>query len=386
MATRRENGAGTEPKQEANGRWSLKVSYRDVETDELKRTTIRGKSQGEVLEKKKDFLRNVENGVKPNTNKILFKDWLVTWLETYKASSVTAKSYYNYENIVKNHIRDSDLGKIALNKIKRSDIQKFINAKTKELSPGTVGHVRAVIADALHVAEIDRMIIVSPCKDIQMPKRKQKEINPFSMEEAKKLLQAAEPGSMLHAIIFTGLHTGMRRGEIVGLRWDDIDFKAGKITIRQQSKIEPGKDEGKSKVILGTLKTESAYRTIPMEKNLAKVLTSYKAKQAEEKLAAGEAYLANGLVFAWPDGSIINPSTISARFKYLIQSLDIQYRTFHELRHTFASIGISRGMSIKTVSKIMGHAKIDETLDTYGHLLPGDMEGVMSVVAAFFEA
>lgn len=123
-----------------------------------------------------------------------------------------------------------------------------------------------------------------------------------------------------------------------------------------------------------------------MNKSLSEVLKKHKKQQAKEKLAAGEAYENNGLIFAWEDGTPISPNTAGKRFEKIMKSCsDISKRTMHDLRHSFASIAISKGMSIKTISAILGHQNIQETLGTYGHLLPGDMEAVMDEIEAFYQ-
>ena len=379
MAGRRENGAGTRPKQGANGRWWQQISFTNPETDEPGRTTIRGATEGEVKQKAKEFLKAIENGVKPSTNKVLFQDWLVTWLEVNKKNSVEVGSYDSYECIVNKHMKNSDLGKTELGKVSRSGIQKFINNKAETFSANYTKLMKIIIADALKVAEMDKQILVSPCKGIKLPKVNKKDVTPLTPEDAKRLLAAAEPGSLLHGIIFTALRTGMRRGEVLGLQWDCIDFTAGTITVKQQAK----KDNGK--IVIGVTKTETSNRVIPLEKKLAEVLKSHKAKQAAEKLALGEAYENNNMVFAEPDGSIIAPVNLSRRFTQLVENTELERCTFHDLRHTFASVAISQRMSIKTISVILGHANISITLDTYGHLLPGDMETVIDTVAAFYD-
>ena len=382
MAKRRENGAGTRPKQGGNGRWYQQISFVNPETDEPDRTTIRGATEGEVKQKAKDFLKAIENGVKPSIKKLLFQDWLVTWLEVNKKNSVESGSFALYERIVNNHIKGSTLGKLELGKVKRADIQKFINSKAEKLGAGYITLMKVVISDSLKVAEMDKQILVSTCKGIKLPKIGKKDVTPLTTDNVKKLLAVAEPGTTLYSIIFMALRTGMRRGEIAGLQWDCIDFTAGTITIKQQAKY----DGTLKNVVLGKTKTETSNRVIPLEKTLAEVLKSHKAKQAQEKLLAGEAYQNNKMVFAEPDGSIIVPTNISQRFKKITKIAEIPQFTFHDLRHTFASIAISRGLSIKTVSTMLGHAKINMTLDTYGHLLPGDMEAVIDAVAAFYEA
>ena len=383
---RRENGAGTEPKQEVNGRWSLQISYRDVETDEPKRTTIRGASQGEVLEKKKAFLKAIASGVKPNNKKTTLLDWLNTWLEVNKKSAVADRTYFGLRNIIIKHITGSDLSKISLDKVKRVDIQKFLNEKAGSVAPGFLLNIKLVLSDALNVAEIDSLIVKTPCKNIKLPKVEVKKINPLSREEVTVLLNIAGTGTMLYVIIFLALRTGMRIGEVLGIRWEDIDFKKKVITVRQQAKIEPTKEKLEERLILGTLKTDSSYRTIPLDTKLAEELKRYKTEQAKGKLLMGESYKKLNLVFAEADGSIVSPQTIKSRFSSIMNKTGIPRRTFHELRHTFASVAISQGISINAISKTLGHSKTSTTLDVYGHLLPGDIESVIHAVATFYDS
>jgi len=378
---RRENGAGTEPKQGTNGRWWLKVSYHDPNTDDLKRTTIRGASQGEVIAKKKELFKRIEAGVNPAKKGTTFQEWLDTWLEVNKQNVVTGKTYTIYKTIVDHHVKGTKLGKMLLEKIKRADLQKYFNEKCADISPTYLSSIKVLIADALNVAELDSMIMKNPCKNLKLPPVVKEEINPLNPGEIKILLDAAGAGSMLYNIVFCALHTGMRRGEICGLRWQDIDFNKKHITVRQQAKTDPTKEEW---LILGTLKTSAAYRTIPMDKRLTEVLKWHQAKQNKTKDEFGEAYNDLGLVFCMPAGDIIPPNTIGSRFSRLIIKSKIPKRTFHQLRHTFASVAISQGLNIKAVSAILGHEKTSTTLDIYGHLMPGDAETVIKAVAAYY--
>lgn len=380
---KRENGAGTEPKQEANGRWSLKISYRDPETDELKRTTIRGASRGEVLNKKKDFSKSIEVGVKPTTKKLSLSDWLDSWLEVNKKGVVSNKSYLIYKTIVNTHIKGTKLGAIAIDKIKRVDIQKFLNEKGKSLAPSYLEDIKIVIADALNIAEIDRLIITNPCKNIKLPPVEKKEINPLNQQEIKSLLDVAGSGSLMYNIIFFTLHTGVRLGEACGLKWCDVDYKKKQIYVRQQAKVDDN-GEGERKLILGTLKTKASYRTIPIGNRVIEVLKWHKAQQDRLIGEFGESYNNLDLVFCEPEGNIVNPTTTGTRFSRIMAKTPIEKRTFHQLRHTFASIAVSLGLNIKAISAVLGHEKTSTTLDIYGHLLPGDTETVIQSVAAYY--
>lgn len=378
MRNRRENGAGTEPKQEENGRWSLKVSYRDPDTGDLKRTTIRGVSQGEVLTKKKDFLKSIDLGVKPNIKKVTLYDWMMIWLEVNKKGSVSGKSYTIYKTIVLHHIKGTTIGKMMLDKVKRVDIQKFLNEKSQVLSPGYLAQVKVVIADAFNVAEMDKMILHNPCKKLKLPPVPRQDINPFNQKEIQLLLDTAGHGSFMYNIIYLALHTGMRRGEICGLKWTDINFTKKSIMVIQQAKIEGGE------LILGSLKTKSSLRPIPIGPRVIEMLKWHKAQQDKVKKELGEAYTDLDLVFCEPDGNIKTPNTVGTRFARIMEKTPVPNRTFHQLRHTFASVAISQGLNIKAVSAVLGHNKTSTTLDVYGHLLPGDTETITQAVADYY--
>jgi integrase len=378
MAERRENGAGTEPKQAANGRWWLKISYHDPDTDELKRTTIRGTSQGDVLAKKKDFLKSIDLGVKPNAKKLTLQEWMDTWLEVNKKGSVSVKSYTIYKTIVDLHIKGTTVGKMSLDKVRRADLQKFMNEKGEKVAPSYLDKIRVVISDAFNVAEMDKMILSSPCKKLKLPQIEKEEINPLNQDEIKILLDTAGAGSFMYNVIFLALHTGMRRGEVLGLKWADVDFKKKQITVRQQAKVEAGH------VVLGSLKTKSSYRTIPIGTRLIEVLKWHKAQQEKLKKDLGDAYNKLDLVFSEPTGDVIHPNTVGSRFCRIMDKAPIPYRTIHQLRHTFASVAISQGLNIKAISAVLGHEKTSTTLDIYGHLLPGDTESITQAVAAYY--
>lgn len=383
MAERRENGAGTEPKQDANGRWWLKISYRDPDTGDLKRTTIRGASQGEVINKRKDFYKSIDAGVKPVRKKLTLQDWLDTWLEVNKKGVVTNKSYVIYKTVVNTHIKDSKLGAMTLDKIKRVDVQRFLNEKGKKVAPSYLAQIKVVLADAFNIAEIDRLIMVTPCKNIKLPQVEQKEVNPLSQDEIKLLLDTAGPGSLMYNIIFLTLHTGMRLGEVCGLKWADIDYKHKRISVKQQAKVDDTGD-GERKLILGPLKTKASYRTIPIGNRVIEVLKWHTAQQGRLIGEFGDSYNDLGLVFCEPEGNIITPNTIGTRFSRIMDRTPIEKRTFHQLRHTFASVAISQGLNIKAISAVLGHEKTSTTLDIYGHLLPGDTETITQAVAAYF--
>jgi len=190
--------------------------------------------------------------------------------------------------------------------------------------------------------------------------------------EARRLLEAAR-GDRLEAFYVLALHTGMRRGELLGLKWADVDLDTSTIRVRRTlTRTENGK-----RVALGEPKTKKSRRTVRLTPVATDALGRHRARQAEEKLKAGELYADQDLVFADEGGGLINPSNLRQRsFASLLRRAfgeggDATRITFHDLRHTCASLLFQRNVHPKFVQELLGHASVAITLDTYSHMLPG---------------
>jgi len=207
----------------------------------------------------------------------------------------------------------------------------------------------------------------NPADAVKAPIPSTKEMRPLSAQEARKLLEAA-CGNRLEALYVLAIHTGMRRGELLGLRWDDIDLDSSSIRVRRTlTRPENGK-----RFALGKPKTKKSCRTVRLTQRAVEALKRHRARQAEEKLKAGSLYQDQGLVFASVNGGLINPSNLRQRsFASLLKRADLPHITFHDLRHTCASLLFQRNVHPKFVQELLGHASVAITLDTYSHMLPG---------------
>jgi integrase len=196
-------------------------------------------------------------------------------------------------------------------------------------------------------------------------------MRPLSAPEARRLLEAAsEAGDHLEALYVLALHTGMRRGELLGLKWEDVDLDGYVVRVRRTlTRVENGK-----RLALGEPKTKKSRRTVRLTKRAVEALKRHRARQAEEKLKVGYLYQDQGLVFAGEVGNLINPSNLRQRsFAPLLEraGLGDQRITFHDLRHTCASLLFQKNVHSKLVQELLGHASVAITLDTYSHMLPG---------------
>ncbi|MEN6565294.1 MAG: site-specific integrase [Veillonellales bacterium] len=377
MAVRRENGAGTKPRfDESRCRWWQKISYTD-NAGVKRRKTIYGGSEGECKQNAKTFIKNVDDGLNVSAEKMTVKQWLITWLKTYKKPALEITSYAAYEHQVDYHIIPK-LGGITLKNLKRVQIQEFFNEKAKSLSPGTLELIKAILVNALNMAVIDGYILKSPAVSIKLPAVKGKSVKPLSKDEISKLLKAAS-GKRIYSLIYLAVYTGMRKGELAALKWSDVDLKGRKIHVRNGVKY----NRTEKKYQIGSTKTPAAVRDIPISKAAVAELKKHKARQSKERLALGDDYGNNNLVFATEDGGVWSLNSVALQFSALVKQSGIDKRTFHDLRHTFASICISQKVNIKALSEYLGHSNITITYDVYGHLLPGDKEDISDTITNY---
>lgn len=378
---KRESGVGTEIKWlEDKQLFCQRFGYKD-KTGRNRVKAIYGKSKGEVIEKRKAWQKDLEAGLDIDTAKMTFASWLDRWLEVYKKGTVEVTSYDMYQRYITTHIQETAIGNTKLQDLNRTKLQAFITEKKKELSATSLKLLRAIISNSLKCAVEDNIIMKNPASGLKLPKKsndEREEIKPFTKVELQKILAEIQGGKYYY-IVYVAAFTGMRRGELLGLRWQDVDFKKKVIHVRQQAKFI----ETEKKMEIGRLKTDNAYRDIPINDNVVNALKKQKAWQGANKLKLGTAYINNGLVFTDEAGEMITAYNVTNGFRRTIERTDIEYRSFHHLRHTFASIAISNVPNVKAISMTLGHATIAETMDTYGHLMPGDNETVTAAVASF---
>jgi integrase len=192
-----------------------------------------------------------------------------------------------------------------------------------------------------------------------------KEMRPFSPDEARKLLETAR-GDSLEALYVLAVHTGMRQGELLGLKWEDVDLEGGVVRIRRTL------TRNKGRLLLGEPKTKKSRRTVRLTETAAQTLREHLERQLEEIERLGDLYRDQGLVFTTQVGTPINPTNLRRRsFASLLKRAGLPAIRFHDLRHTCATLLLLRNVHPKYVQELLGHATITITLDTYSHVLPG---------------
>jgi integrase len=276
--------------------------------------------------------------------------------------------------MINNHIIPS-IGGITLDKLRPIHIQKYYSQKLVSgridgnggLSARSVHHHHRVLSEALEYAVNMQVLANNPAKSVAPPKPQKKQMNVLTKEQIEILLEGAKKSSSrLYEAIYIAINTGMRRGEIGGLRWKDIDFKNNLISIRQT--LIRTKELGLQ--LREAAKTDGSRRSIAISDSLIHLLKKMKAKQAQERLHLGPLYKDNDLVFAHKDGSPIDIDYYSQAFSKLVKRLDLPHVRFHDLRHTHATLLIQQGIHPKVISERLGHTTIAITMDLYSHVMP----------------
>ena len=362
---KRGNGEGSIYEHKRNGK---KVGYRGSYTvytaDGPKRRYVTGKTRQEVRQKLTKAMADRDGGLVFDAGILTVGEYLTRWLEDSVKGTVRTSTYETTGHMVRPHLVPA-LGRMKLKDLSPTHVRSFYREKLDSgLSPATVRKMHSVLNKALKQVMLDGLIPRNVCEAVKPPKVERKEITPLDQEQARALLEAAA-GDRLEALYVLAIHTGMREGELLGLKWEDVDLEKRVLRLRRALIREGGK------VTLGDLKTPKSRRSVRLTCAAVDALRSHLERQLEEIERMGSLYQPGGLVFATESGSLINPSNLRNRsFKPLLKRTQLPDICFHDLRHTCATLLLSQGTHPKLVQELLGHATIAMTLDTYSHFLP----------------
>lgn len=366
---RRSNGEGTIYKR-TDGRWCA-AYFVEYEKGKFKRKYVYGKTQKEVKEKLKEL---EEMQPQKKDAKLTLQDWMYKWMELYKKNVLKRTSYESYLDNIRVHISGTKIGKTELKKLTTDMLQEFYNEKingsdtVKKLSRRTVEYIHTIIGSALEQAYRNEIIKVNYNNFTVLPKKEETEIVPLSLEELQKVLKYAE-GTDMYSLLVLEVFTGMRKGEILGLQWKNIDFVEKVVHVRKNlCRVKGQEGERRTEFVLMDPKTKKSIRTIPLNDEVIRILKKHRAKQNEHKLRLGNVYQDHDLVFARADGTFEDPREILRRFHKVLERAGVRKCRFHDLRHTFASLLLNEGESMKTVQELLGHSSITTSMDIYSHL------------------
>jgi integrase len=357
------------------GAWELKYDVgANLATGQriTKYKTVRG-TKRDAQRELRAILTSVDDGVYADPGRMTVAEWLAKWLDEAQ-HTVARKTHQRYKEIIDLHLVPA-LGSTLLGKLQPVHIQAYYTQAltsgrrdgTGGLSPQTVVHLDRVLHVALKRARALRLISTNPVEDASRPMVQRHEIQALEPAESASLLNAARSTRMF-PIIFLALATGLRRGEVLGLRWSDVDLDRRTLTVKQSL------EQTKSGLRFKTPKTKRSRRTIALSPSLVDELKAHRVKQAAERLALGMGRDPSSLVFARIDGDPIQPDSVTKMFARIAKRAKIRPISFHGLRHTHATDLLRAGVHPKIASERLGHASIAITMDTYSHAIPGLQE------------
>lgn len=262
------------------------------------------------------------------------------------------------------------LGHLRLAALQPQHVQAFLNAKLAGgLSPRTVRYLHAILRRALGQAEKWGLVVRNVARLVDPPKVRRPEVRPLTLEEARTFLTAVQ-GHRLEALFTVALALGRRQGEVLGLRWEDVDLERGTLSVRYQLQRVAGG------LVVVAPKSERSRRTIELPRPVVEALRRHRLRQLEERLRAGEAWRDSGLVFTSTIGMPLEPRNLIREYHALLDRAGLPRRPFHHLRHT-AALLLAQGSDIRVVQQVLGHSQIALTADLYApcHVRPAQGRG-----------
>ncbi|OUO34280.1 tyrosine-type recombinase/integrase [Flavonifractor sp. An306] len=380
MAKKRANGEGSIRKRK-DGRWEGRYTAGyDAKTGKRITKNVLGKTQAEVREKLKKALEECQGLDVSRTEEYTVAAWLRTWYELYAKPNVRTATANRYQLIIEQYTVPR-IGSIKLKKLTTRHLQKLYKEllesgrihigknQNKGLSTTTVHSVHLMLHCALERAVKERLISRNPCEDCIVPKPRKLEMKILPPEHMKAYLEAAEHRGLL-PMFYLELVSGLRKGELVALRWDDLDIQQRTISVSKQYVRNPD-----GSLELTRPKTENSVRLVSIPQTAVELLIQEHAKHPDSP------YL-----FPSPlTGEMYHPDSMVNLHKRILKDAGLEHLRFHDLRHTFATTALQNGVDVKTVSSMLGHFDAGFTLRTYTHATRQKQDEAAQTMGNFIE-
>src|ERR671921_512589 len=360
MAKRRANNGGSIYRRK-DGYW---VGQYGVETATGRKTRyIYGKRREDVREKLTKAIADRDGGLVYDAGNITVGEYLDRWLNDSVRDTVRQRTWERYEQFVRVHLTPA-LGKIKIVKLTPTHVRGLYRDKLDSgVAPRPVLHTHRAFRKALKQAAADGLIPRNPADPVMPPQPRREEIRPLNCEQVRALFEAAN-GDRLEALYIVAVTAGLRRGELQGLKWDDLDLEAGTLQVRRTL------SEPKGGYIFEAPKSGKG-RNIRLTQRATVALREHRKRQLEERMERGMLWQEHGLVFPSSVGTPISGGNLNRAFKGMLQRAGLSKSTrFHDLRHTCATLLLKQGVNPKFVQELLGHADIALTLNVYSHVLP----------------
>ncbi|OPY56039.1 MAG: Transposase [Pelotomaculum sp. PtaU1.Bin035] len=346
--------------------WRLVVSGgRDANGARIKHRRVFHGGKREAEKALAAFIVEIERGEYIKPQNMYVRDYLKQWLKDYTLPNTAAQTYERYEQLLRKYAYNT-VGKYPLNQVKAPHFQRLYNdlqSNKYGLSGTTILQLHRILAKAFKTACEWQLLSKNPMEYVKAPHKSDKEINVITEEQAGIMLEKAQEEGPLwfYALVALATVGGLRRGELLSLRWQDVDFNKNTISVTQNLQRIKGKG-----VSFKAPKTKKSRRTIALPGDMMELLKQQKVEQNRQRLIAGTLWQDNDLVLAGTFGKPLCPDYISHLFKVFIERNNLPPVTLHGLRHSAASILIAKGVHAKGISSRLGHSGIQITMNTYG--------------------
>ena len=350
--------------------WALVVDLgRDPQTDKRRQQwhTVKG-TKKDAERELRDLLHRIETGGYVQPAHLTMGAFLEQWLADYAATNTGPRTVENYRGYIRRYLLPH-LGSVPLEKLTPQQVQGiYAQMLGRGLAARTVLHAHRVLSEALAHAVKWGLVARNVANAVDPPKPQRKEMSTLDSEGVARFVRAAQKSPYL-ALFTLAIYTGLRRSELVGLRWQDVDLAGGALSVTQTLQRVHGQG-----LLMLQPKTARSRRRVALSPEVVALLRAHRARQAELRLAVGPVWQEGGWVFTRPDGRPLDPDEVTHAFARTIKAAGIMGVRLHDLRHTHASLMLAQGVHPKIVSERLGHASITITLDTYSHVLPGLQE------------
>ena len=335
-----------------------------------KRKYFYGETRKEVQDKVNKALYEQKQGTLVIGQQQTLKVHLERWLEQVCKLTMRPNTYKSYRSVVHRHLIPA-LGHIKLQKLTIGDLQRFYAEKWGKLKPGSIAVINAALGDALEDALKQGMVARNVAKLVDLPHAERYEGQILTVEQVHKLLAVAR-GSRLDALLFMAVTTGLRRGELVALCWDDVDLEKGILQVRHNLTWVYGMG-----YVVGEPKSKAGRRRIALSSVVVEMLKEHKMRQEQARMKMGKRWQEYGLIFCNAHGGYFNPGRVWYLFKKLLERAGLPDVRFHDLRHGVATVLLAARMNLKAVSELLGHSSVAITVDIYQGVLPEQQQEIV---------
>ena len=358
--------------------YSYIVRVKDPETGKTKQKWISGfATKAEAISARDKARTDARTGIFVSPTKITVQDHFEAWW-TIKSQKVKPTTADNYRQILDRYILPN-LGSMALKDLTPVLIERMLLDLNKDHSESTVRLVSIVLAQGLDRAIKDHLLAINPAKVIERPKGKKKSVTPYTSSELKELLKALE-NHRLFAFFRLLAYSGARRGEILALKWSDLEFDKGTLSIsKNRTRI------GRSVIEQDSTKGGDGKRYIQIDSETLKILKKHRTDQIEERMKAGSAWQEQNYIFTQTTGEPLDPSTPYQLFKKVAKKIGLRSESLHSIRHLHATELLNSGVSVHLVKDRLGHSDISTTLRIYAHIRPEQKQEVADLFARAIE-